>query len=90
MPESLRPTARPQARLASGRHGEQAHIKLNGAINDRCVVTDRRAAGELTLVPDTSAEAIRERAGSLDPTLEQAKAFWRGNEPHLPAADDKP
>ncbi|MGA2166101.1 MAG: hypothetical protein ABSH36_16780 [Solirubrobacteraceae bacterium] len=36
----------------------QAHVKLSGDINGRYVVTDRRAGGELTLVPDTSAEAI--------------------------------
>ena len=53
-------------------------------------MTDRRAGGELTLVPDTSAEAIRERAGLLDPTPEQAEAFWRGNEPHMLPPDDEP
>jgi hypothetical protein len=69
---------------------EQAHVKLSGDINGRYVVTDRRASGELTLVPDTSAEAIRERAGLLDPTPEQAEAFWRENEPHMLPPDDEP
>jgi hypothetical protein len=68
----------------------RAHVKLSGDINGRYVVTDRRASGELTLVPDTSAEAIRERAGLLDPTPEQAEAFWRDNEPHMLPADDEP
>jgi hypothetical protein len=44
----------------------------------------------LTLVPDTSAEAIRERAGLLDRTPEQAEPFWRENEPHMLAPDDEP
>ena len=69
---------------------EQAHVELSGDINGRYVVTDRRAGGELTLVPDTSAEAIRERAGLLDPTPEQAEAFWRKNEPHMLPPDDEP
>src|SRR5580704_13931966 len=69
---------------------EQAHVELSGDINGRYVVTDRRDGGELTLVPDTSAEAIRERAGLLDPTPEQAEAFWRENEPHMLPPDDEP
>ena len=69
---------------------EQAHVKLSGDIKGRYVVTDRRASGELTLVPDTSAEAIRERAGLLDPTPEQAETFWRENEPHMLPPDDEP
>lgn len=55
--------------------GKQAHVKLSGDINGRYVVTDRRAGGELTLVPDTSAGAIRERAGLLDPTPKQAEGI---------------
>jgi hypothetical protein len=69
---------------------EQAHVKLSGDINGRYVVTDRRAGGELTLVPDTSAEAIRERAGLLDPTTEQAEAFWHESEPYMLPTDDEP
>ena len=37
-----------------------AHIPSYRSSPGRYVVTDRRAGGELTLVPDTSAEAIRE------------------------------
>jgi hypothetical protein len=73
-----------------GGTAEQAHVELSGDINGRYVVTDRRAGGELTLVPDTSAEAIRERAGLLDATPEQAEAFWRENEPHMLPPDDEP
>lgn len=69
---------------------EQAHVVLTGAVVGRYVITDRRPTGELTLVPDTSAEAISERAGLLDPTPEQAKAFWREHEPHMLPPDDEP
>lgn len=69
---------------------EQAHVQLIGDINGRYVVTDRRPGGELTLAPDTSAEAIRERGGLLDPTPEQAKTFWSEHEPHMLPPDDEP
>jgi hypothetical protein len=70
---------------------EQAHFKLSGAISAISnVVTDRLTGGELTLVPDTSAEPIRERAGLPDPMPEQAQAFWRENEPHMLPPDDEP
>jgi hypothetical protein len=69
---------------------EQAHVVLSGAVNGRYVITDRRPTGELTLAPDTSADAIRERAGLLDPTSEQSEAFWREHEPHMLPPDDEP
>ncbi len=69
---------------------EQPHVVLSGAVSGRYVITDRRPTGELTLVPDTSAEAIRERAGLLDPTPEQSEAFWREHEPHMLPPDDEP
>lgn len=69
---------------------EQANGELKSDINGRYVVTNRRASGELTLVPDTPAEAIRERAGLLDPTPGQAEAFWRENEPHMIPPDNGP
>jgi hypothetical protein len=50
----------------------------------------RDATGEPKLVPDASAEAIRERAGLLDPTPGQAKAFWHENESHMLPADHEP
>jgi hypothetical protein len=68
----------------------QAHVKLSGHIDGGYIVTDRRAGGELTLVPDAAAEAIREHAGLLDRTLEQAGAFWHENEPHMLPPDDEP
>lgn len=69
---------------------EQAHVVLSGAVTGRYVITDRRPTGELTLVPDTSAEAIRERAGLLDPTPAQSEAFWSEHEPHMLPSDDEP
>jgi hypothetical protein len=69
---------------------EQAHVVLSGAVSGRYVITDRRLTGELRLVPDTSAEAIRGRAGLLDPTPEQSESFWREHEPHMLPLDDEP
>jgi hypothetical protein len=43
----------------------------------------------LGLAPDTSADAIRERAGLLDPTPERSEAFWREHEPHMLPPDDE-
>ncbi len=50
----------------------------------------RDATGEMKLAPDASAEAIRERAGLLDPTSGQAKTFWHENEPHILPAHHEP
>jgi len=69
---------------------KQAHVVLSGAVSGRYVITDRRPTGELMLAPDTSAEAIRERAGLLDPTPEQSEAFWREHEPQMLPPDDEP
>jgi len=49
--------------------GEQAHVKLSGDINGEYIVKDERPDGELTLVPDTSAEAILDRLGHTPATL---------------------
>lgn len=69
---------------------KQAHVRLSGDINVRYVVTDRRAGGELTLVPDTSWEAILERSGARESTAEESAAFWREHEPHMLAPDGEP
>lgn len=73
-----------------GGMAEQAHVKLSGDINGRYVVTDRRAGGELTLVPDTSWEAILERSGGQEMTAEESAEFWREHEPHMLPPDDEP
>jgi hypothetical protein len=86
---------RPRVEILSGtwHHAavsKQAHVVLSGDISGHYLVKDRRATGELTLVPDTSAEAISERAGLVDPTPEEAEAFWRDNEPNMLPTDDEP
>ncbi len=70
--------------------GEQAHVKLSGDISGRYVVTDQRAGGELTLVPDTSWEAILERSGGRELTPEESAEFWHEHDPHMLPPDDEP
>lgn len=65
---------------------EQAHVQLSGDISGRYVVTDQRAGGELTLVPDTSWEAILERSGGREMTPEESAEFWAEHEPSHAAA----
>ncbi len=55
---------------------EQAHVTLSGDINGAYVVTDRRPSGELTLVPDTSAQAILSRLGHQQATLGEFEAEY--------------
>jgi hypothetical protein len=79
--------------VATCHHGgmaEQAHVKLSGDINGRYVVTDQRAGGELTLVPDTSWEAILERSGGREMTSGESAEFWREHEPQMLPPDDEP
>lgn len=68
----------------------QAHVKLSGDISGRYVVTDRRAGGELTLVPDTSWEAMLERSGGREMTPEESARFWAEHEPDMLPPDDEP
>lgn len=72
------------------RMAKEAHVKLSGDISGRYVVTDQRAGGELTLVPDTSWEAILERSGGQEMTAEESAEFWREHEPHMLPPDDEP
>jgi hypothetical protein len=46
-----------------------AHVKLTGDRAGEYVVTEERADGSLTLVPDTSFTAIRKRLGTQPGTL---------------------
>jgi hypothetical protein len=46
-----------------------AHVKLSGDRAGEYVVTEERPDGSLTLVPDTSFEAIRKRLGTEPATL---------------------
>lgn len=54
----------------------QVHVTLSGDIAGEYVVIDRRPDGELTLVPDTSAEAIRKRHGLTPATLAELEAEY--------------
>jgi hypothetical protein len=48
----------------------------------------RRVSSTHPSATGTSAAAIRKRAGLLDPTPDQAGAFWRENEPHMLPIDE--
>jgi hypothetical protein len=65
----------------------KAHVKLGVDINGRNIPASQQRADANT---HTSAETIRKRAGLLDPTPEQAKAFWGKNEPHMLPSNDEP
>jgi len=43
----------------------------------------------MTLVPDTSWEAILERSGGREQTQEESTEFWREHEPHMLPPDDE-
>ncbi len=58
--------------LALCDHGveqQMEHVKVTGAVNGRYVISDRRPDGVLTLEPDTSIEAIRERRCDCPPPV---------------------
>jgi hypothetical protein len=52
---------------------ERVHI--TGAVEGRYVIRDRRPDGELVIAPDTSWEAISERAGGRELTPEEWDEF---------------
>ena len=53
---------------------EYAHVRLSGDRDGEYVVTEERPDGSLTLVPDTSFEAIRKRLGTEPGTLADFEA----------------
>jgi hypothetical protein len=55
---------------------EPAHVILSGDVSGRYVVTEKRPDGELTLVPDTSIGAIRERQGTKPMPREQFEEIF--------------
>jgi hypothetical protein len=59
-------------------------------IDGRRSVSGRRADDGPALPPDTSWEAILERAGARDPTPEEAAEFWREHEPYMLPPDNEP
>ncbi len=52
------------------------HVTLSGDINGEYVVEDTGPDGRLTLVPDTSAEAILDRLGHTSATLAEFEAEY--------------
>ena len=67
-------------------HDDQDRPGHDGS-DDQGQVTE---TGELTLVPDTSLEAISERARLAEPTPAQAEAYWREREAEMLPPDDEP
>jgi hypothetical protein len=55
---------------------EPAHVTLSGAVSGRYLVTEERPGGELTLVPDTSISAIRERQGTKPMSADEFDATF--------------
>lgn len=53
-----------------------AHVKLSGDRAGEYVVTEERPDGSLTLVPDTSFDAIRKRLGTEPGTLADFEAEY--------------
>lgn len=53
---------------------QHAHVRLSGDRAGEYVVTEERPDGSLTLVPDTSFEAIRKRLGTQPGTLSDFEA----------------
>jgi hypothetical protein len=43
---------------------EPARVTVSGAVNGRYLITEKHPSGKLTLIPDTSIDAIRERQGT--------------------------
>ena len=62
--------------------GKSAHVTLSGDIAGDYIVKDERPDGELTLVPDTSAEAILGWLGHTPATLADLESEYG---PVLPA-----
>ena len=52
------------------------HVTLSGDISGDYVVRDEGPDGEITLIPDTSAEAILDRLGHTRATLAEFEAEY--------------
>lgn len=66
-----------------------AHVRLSGDRAGEYVVTDERPDGSLTLVPDTSWKAIKERSGARDATKEEWESFMAENGSNMLPPDDE-
>jgi hypothetical protein len=54
---------------------ETERVHVTGAVEGRYVIRDRRPGGELVIAPDTSWEAISERAGGRELTPDEWERF---------------
>lgn len=59
------------------------HVRLSGERAGDYVVTEERPDGSLTLVPDTSWKAIKERTGARDATKEEWESFMQEHGPNM-------
>jgi hypothetical protein len=62
----------------------QPHVTLSGDVAGEYVITDQRPGGELTLVPDTSIAAVRQRLGTEPMSAEE----FEGHFGDLPTDDE--
>jgi hypothetical protein len=62
---------------------EPITVQLSGAVEGRYVIRDRRAGGELVIVPDTSIEAIRDELGVRSLTSEEWDEVLEEHGPEL-------
>ncbi|HEX4731205.1 MAG TPA: hypothetical protein VH299_08035 [Solirubrobacterales bacterium] len=68
---------------------EFAHVKLSGDRAGEYVVTEERPDGTLTLVPDTSWKAIKERSGARDASKEEWENFLAEHGSSMLPPDDE-
>jgi len=61
----------------------QAHVRLSGDRAGDYVVAEERPDGSITLVPDTSWKAIKERSGARDATKEEWESFLAEHGSHM-------
>jgi len=59
----------------------------HGAVQGRYVIRERQAGRELVIAPDTSWEAISQRAGGRELSTEEWDQFIRENGPDMLPAD---
>jgi hypothetical protein len=64
-----------------------AHVEFSDDRAGEYVVAEERPDGSLTLVPDTSWKAIKERSGGREATKEEWESFMSEHGPHMLPAD---
>lgn len=60
-----------------------AHVEFSDDRASEYVVAEERPDGSLTLVPDTSWKAIKERSGARDATKEEWESFMQEHGPNM-------